>query len=180
MEARRSGKAQNGKMKKLIYIARPYSGDMEGNIKRAEEVSIQLIREGYHVITPHKNTAGYEKYENDKITYETWMALSLNILSRCDAIYVMNGSTQSNGVQREMEFAKLRNIEILNEKKNEWVVYSERELGVTYTVKLKFGFFECSCPAFKYRKGECKHIKKIKMRLAGEFQQNKLIAEEEE
>ena len=166
-------------MKKLIYVAGPYSGDVVGNIERAEEVSIQLIREGFDVITPHKNTAGYEKYEDGDITYETWMALSLNILSRCDAIYVMSGSKQSKGTQREIEFAKFRNMEILNEKKNEWVIYSESEAGVAYAVKLKFGFFECTCPAFKYRKGECKHIKKVKMRLAGEFQQNKLIPEEE-
>lgn len=167
-------------MRKLIYVAGPYSGDIEGNIKRAEEVSIRLIREGFDVITPHKNTAGYERYENEYITYETWMDLSLNILSRCDALFVMKGSQQSKGTQREIQFAKRHNIEILNEKKNEWVVYSEREPGVEYTVKLKFGFFECSCPAFKYRKGKCKHIKKIKMRLAGEFQQNKIIKEEEE
>lgn len=166
-------------MKKLIYVAGPYSGDIEWNIKRAEEVSIRLIREGHHVITPHKNTAGYERYEDKNITYETWMELSLNILSRCDAIYVMTGSQQSEGTQREIEFAKQHNIEILNEKQNEWTVYSERDGGTTYTVKLKFGFFECTCPAFKYRKGECKHIKKVKMRLAGEFQQNKLIKEEE-
>lgn len=164
---------------KLIYVAGPYSGDIAGNIKRAEKVSIRLIREGYDVITPHKNTAGYERYEDENVTYETWMNLSLNILSRCDAIFVMNGSKQSKGTQREIKFAKFHNIEIINEKKNEWVIYSETELGVAYTVKRKFGFFECSCPAFKCRKGECKHIKKIKMRLAGEFQQNKLINEKD-
>ena len=165
-------------MNKLIYVAGPYSGDIEGNIERAEEVSIQLIRKGFHVITPHKNTAGYERYEDENITYETWMELSLNILSRCDAIYVMNGSHQSKGTQREIEFAKRHNIEIINEKPNEWVIYSERELGVAYVIKLKFGFFECSCPDFKYRNHECKHIKKVKMRLAGEFQQKKLITED--
>jgi hypothetical protein len=108
------------------------------------------------------------------------MELSMNLLSRCDAIYVMKGSQQSKGTQREIEFAKKHNIEIMTEKQNEWIVYSERETGVAYTVTLKFGFFDCTCPAFKYRKGECKHIKKIKMRLAGEFQQNKLIKEEDE
>jgi hypothetical protein len=166
-------------MKKLIYVAGPYSGDVERNIKRAEEVSIRLIRQGYDVITPHKNTAGYERYEDENINYETWMELSLNILSRCDAIYIMKGSEQSKGTQKEIEFAKQHNIEIINEKENEWNVYSEHELGVAYTVIKRFGRFECTCPAFKYGKGECKHIKKIRMRLSGETQQNKLIPEEE-
>ena len=106
-------------MKKLLYIAGPYSGDIPKNIENAEEVSIRLIREGYDVITPHKNTAGYEQYENEKITYKTWIDLSLNILSRCDILFVMKNSEFSNGVQTEIAFAKEHKISIIYETNEE-------------------------------------------------------------
>lgn len=48
--------------KTLVYVIGAYSGNVKENIQKAEEASIALIRAGYHVITPHKNTAGYEKY----------------------------------------------------------------------------------------------------------------------
>lgn len=92
-------------MGKLIYVAGQYSGDIENNIKKAEKVSIALIRNGWYVFTPHKNTAGYEKYEDDKITYRTWMEMDLNILRRCDAVYVMQGWMDSRGAIEEIALA---------------------------------------------------------------------------
>ena len=100
---------------KLLYIAGPYSGDTQENIKRAEMVSVNLIRQGFHVITPHKNTAGYEKYEDGTLTYETWLKMDLDILSRCDAVYVMTGSEDSQGVKKEIEFARERGIQVIYE-----------------------------------------------------------------
>ena len=74
----------------LIYVAGAYNGDITKNIAKAEQVSIDLIRNGWHVFTPHKNTAGYERYECDGVSKETWIVMDLNILSRCDAMYVMD------------------------------------------------------------------------------------------
>jgi len=102
-------------MNKLLYVAGPYSGDTEANIAMAEEVSIGLIRNGFHVYTPHKNLSGYEQYEEDGIGYETWMDMDLDILSRCDAIYVMLNSERSVGVQKELEFARKNKIPIFHE-----------------------------------------------------------------
>ena len=103
-------------MEKLIYVAGPYSGDVENNIKRAEEVSIELIRNGWYVITPHKNTAGYEQYEDDQITYQTWIEMDLDILKRCDAIFVMNGWKRSRGTQREITLALDLNLLVFFEE----------------------------------------------------------------
>ncbi len=101
----------------LFYVAGPYSGNVKENIEKAEAVSINLIRNGFHVITPHKNTAGYEKYEGDgKIKYETWLEMDLNLLSRCDALFVMANSDGSNGVKKEIEFALKRGMPIIYEK----------------------------------------------------------------
>ena len=91
---------------KLIYVAGPYSGDVEANIAEAERVSIELIRNGFHVFTPHKNSSGYEKYEDgSEIDIHTWIDLDLDILLRCDAIYMMNGWVYSTGSMTELYVA---------------------------------------------------------------------------
>ena len=94
----------------LIYVAGAYKGDVSANIRKAEDISISLIRNGWHVITPHKNTAGYEQYEDEVITKKTWITMDLNILERCDALYVMDNWTTSEGTQCEMGFAFKHNI----------------------------------------------------------------------
>ena len=99
----------------LLYVAGLYSGDIEANIARAEFISINLVRKGFHVITPHKNTANYEKYETETINWQTWLDMDFNIISRCDAIYVMKDYTNSPGTLLEIEFAKKNNIFIIYE-----------------------------------------------------------------
>ena len=101
---------------KLLYVAGPYTCNVEQNIKNAERVSIELIKSGFHVLTPHKNTSGYEQYEDgDAINYQTWINLDLDLLSRCDAIYVMSNSENSNGVKKEIVFCEENNITIIHE-----------------------------------------------------------------
>lgn len=94
----------------LVYVIGAYSGDVEENIRKAEEVSIGLIRAGYNVFTPHKNTAGYERYEDGGITRRTWIDMDLNILSRCDAIFIMDNAKGSKGSQTEIAFAEEHGI----------------------------------------------------------------------
>ena len=56
-----------------------------------------------------------------------------------------------------------------------WTIPSASELGVSYTVTLcSDGSFICDCPDYGYRSHLCKHVKKVKMLLAGEKQKNKL------
>jgi uncharacterized Zn finger protein len=53
-----------------------------------------------------------------------------------------------------------------------------RQLGVVYVVtRDDAGNFSCSCPDFEYRHRVCKHIRRIKMRVTGEKQRNKLLLE---
>lgn len=99
----------------LLYIAGAYAGNTKDNIQKAESISIDLIRNGFHVITPHKNTAGYEKYEDDSITIQTWLDMDFDIISRCDAIYVMSNFDNSDGTKKEIEFAKQINMLIIYE-----------------------------------------------------------------
>jgi hypothetical protein len=106
-------------MTKLVYVAGSYRGiSVKENIQNAERKSIELIRAGFAVITPHKNTAGYEKYEDgQKITHQTWLDMDLLILERCDILYVLKNSEESKGTQAEIAFAREHNIPIVEELK---------------------------------------------------------------
>ncbi len=102
----------------LVYVAGAYSGDVSANIAKAEAASIALIRNGWHVFTPHKNTSGYEQYEGGAITIDTWYEMDLNILSRCDVMYVLDNWQESKGTQKEIAFAAKHGIPIFFEEMN--------------------------------------------------------------
>ena len=104
--------------KKLVYVAGPYrSKDQWGvaaNIQIAERHSMYLIRQGYAVFTPHKNTAHYEYYEDgETITWETWLEIDMCVLKRCDIIYMIPGWEKSRGSVAELEEAKRLGLEII-------------------------------------------------------------------
>lgn len=99
----------------LLYVAGAYCGDVSANISKAEEVSIALIRNGWHVFTPHKNTAGYEQYEDGTLSKTTWIEMDLNILSRCNVLFVMNNWKSSIGTQKEIHFASVHDIQTVFE-----------------------------------------------------------------
>ena len=104
----------------LLYVAGPYSANgiytEQDHIYQAEQVSIQLIKQGFHVITPHKNTDGYEKYEDDKITFDTWIKMDINILKRCDGIYLFGDFEKSRGAMIELKYARKHTMPIFKER----------------------------------------------------------------
>ena len=98
----------------VIYLAGPYNGNVDKNIQRAEEVSIKLIKKGYSVITPQKNTAHYEKYEEEGgLNLSIWMEMDFNLIERCDAIFVMENWEGSKGVAQEIHFANSHKIPVI-------------------------------------------------------------------
>lgn len=106
---------------KLIYVAGKYSADtysgIDDNIRIAEKASIELMILGWAVICPHKNTAHYEQYEvGGLFNYEFWIEMDVEILKRCDAMFILNGSEDSKGVQREILEAHQKYIPTYYEK----------------------------------------------------------------
>ena len=97
----------------VAYLAGPYFGDVDRNIQRAEEVSIELIKKGYSVITPHKNTAHYEKYEGEDLNINTWIEMDFNLIKRCDVLFVMEHWESSKGTSQEIHFAKIHDIPVI-------------------------------------------------------------------
>lgn len=100
----------------LIYVAGAYKGDTVANTSKAEEISIALIRNKWNVFTPHKNTFGYEKYEDHVLSEATWISMDLGMLERCDALYVINNWRTSVGAQTEICFAGEHDIPIFWEE----------------------------------------------------------------
>lgn len=57
----------------------------------------------------------------------------------------------------------------------EWFIRSESILNIFYTVtRDSAGVYSCTCPDFQFRGCVCKHINKVKMKIVGEKQKNKL------
>lgn len=51
--------------------------------------------------------------------------------------------------------------EVKPEPPKEWSVEASKP-GKFYTVSIKRGYWDCTCPAKTFHRGDCKHIKKIK------------------
>lgn len=102
---------------KLIYVAGKYAGkgysEIEDNIFKAELASIKLLKFGWAVITPHKNTAHYERYE-DYIgyTHDDWLKMDFAMLERCDAIFMLKDWEYSKGASMEHQLAIDKGLEI--------------------------------------------------------------------
>jgi hypothetical protein len=101
----------------LAFVAGCYDGNIENNIKLAEEHSIKLIEMGFAVFTPHKNFAHYEKYESynkrSLLNRETWLKIDREILRRCDFMYLLPNWKFSVGTRDEMLLAKALGLPII-------------------------------------------------------------------
>lgn len=90
---------------KVIYVSGRYRGKSETevfeNIVKARGVAVKLWRDGWAVICPHTNSLFMGTRLGDKAFIEG----DLEIVKRCDAIYMLRGWEQSRGAKRELEIA---------------------------------------------------------------------------
>jgi len=96
---------------KLVYVAGPYRGDIDANIEHAREAAQRLWSLGYAVVCPHLNTAHFDGLIPD----EEFLAGDLEILKRCDAIYMLHNWHKSVGSCEEYRLAKELGLEIMYE-----------------------------------------------------------------
>lgn len=111
---------------RVIYVAGKYTAKTEfnhmdkagisKNIYIAELASWKLWKKGWAVITPHKNTSHFERYEDDELSYEAWINGGLELLNRSDAIFMLNNWEDSPGSRKEFDFAKSKGKQIFYEK----------------------------------------------------------------
>jgi len=107
----------------LIYVAGPYRGYINKNIKEAREVAIKLWDKGHTVICPHLNTEHFE----DELPEVDFIEKDLDIVGRCDAIVMTKEWKKSEGARREKEYAESIGIP----------VYYDPELPELHEVEIK-------------------------------------------
>lgn len=100
----------------VIYIAGPYNAptkeEVQKNIEHARAAAVRLIKAGYAVICPHLNTAGLEDAISDQ---QIFYRMSVELLTRCDGIYLLKGWSESKGAKIEMNVAVGLNMDIYAE-----------------------------------------------------------------
>ena len=94
----------------LVYVCSPFSGDVEVNIENARRYSRFAVDSGCIPITPH---LFFPQFMNDEDPAERTLAIIMDLilLSKCTEIWVF-GDTISNGMSKEIEKAKRKNMPI--------------------------------------------------------------------
>jgi len=106
----RDGKDKPSPLHVLVYVAGPYNAPtdwgIECNIRRAEAAGINVWTSGFVALCPHKNTAHF----GGLCPNEVWLQGDLEILSRCDIIFMVQGWEASKGATAELQFAREHDI----------------------------------------------------------------------
>ena len=101
---------------KVIYVAGAYRADSENgvfeNIMHARREAQKLWHLGWAVICPHTNTMFMGETKPDLI----FLAGDLEMLKRCDAIYMLSGWDTSEGAISEFDQAARDGLEIYYEE----------------------------------------------------------------
>lgn len=97
---------------KLVYICSPFSGDIEGNTKKAQDYCMEAIKENCTPIAPHLL---YPQILDDSnpIERKKGIQMGLDILEVCDEIWVY-GQNLTAGMIREVNLARLKKIPVIN------------------------------------------------------------------
>jgi nucleoside 2-deoxyribosyltransferase len=102
---------------KVIYIAGRFRGatawDIAENVRAAERAGLRVARAGAMPLIPHANTANFHGEGTD----EFWLEGTLELMRRCDAVYVFdpshhNGPNPSQGTVGEVREAFARGIPV--------------------------------------------------------------------
>lgn len=95
---------------KLIYVCSPLRGDVDRNIAKAKAHCRSVITAGHIPFAPHVALHGVLD-DNIPKERETALACGLEMLKRCDEIWVF-GRSISEGMAGEIECAKKLNMTI--------------------------------------------------------------------
>ncbi|MFY1052337.1 DUF1937 family protein [Ectopseudomonas khazarica] len=102
-------------MQPLIYVAGPYRAatrdDIARNIDAARVVGISAAALGWFPVIPHANTAHME-LDLPGLGDDFWLAGTLEMMERCDAVVLVPGWQNSAGTRGEIIRAEELHIPI--------------------------------------------------------------------
>lgn len=94
----------------IVYICSPYAGEIEKNVKAAQEYSRFAAEKGYIPIAPHLL---FPQFLNDANPKERQLGLFFGnaLMSKCSEVWVF-GSHISAGMEAEINRAKWKNYRL--------------------------------------------------------------------
>ena len=102
--------------RKLVYLAGPYSGDVEMNLSAAVDIAAELTNMGFSVICPHANSHWVHLRMIAKghktLDPVNWYDFDFEILRRCDFLVLMPNWKESTGARLERVFAEQLGIRV--------------------------------------------------------------------
>jgi len=105
---------------RVVYIAGAYRANTEWgivqNIRKAEEKALELWGKGFVVLCPHKNTERFQGSLPDRVFLDG----CLELLKRCDALYLLSNWKTSEGSKEEFKLAVKLGKEIILEDEDEY------------------------------------------------------------
>lgn len=96
--------------KPLVYIASPYSGDIETNGRRTQGYCRFAVTKNRIPIAPHLHYPQFMD-DSDKEQRELGLFFALVLLGKCDELWIF-GDRVSNGMSQEIKKAEKRGIPI--------------------------------------------------------------------
>lgn len=100
---------------KVVYVAGKYSSDSPDevfeNIYLARYYAKQLWLKGYAVICPHLNSF----FMDGTVLYLDFLKGDLEIIRRCDMVFLLPNWRESRGAVMEHEYARSLGIEIVDD-----------------------------------------------------------------
>lgn len=97
----------------VVYVAGPYRATtpwgVEQNVRRAEEVALELARRGYVPLCPHTMYRFFDGQCDDAF----WLGGTLELMRRCDLVVMVDGWEASQGSRGEHAEAKRLRIPVL-------------------------------------------------------------------
>ena len=89
----------------IVFVIGPYRADsaweIEQNVRRAEEVALDVWRAGHVALCPHSMT----RYYHDALPDEVWLEGMRRLLGRCDGVILLGGYEASKGSLLELGVA---------------------------------------------------------------------------
>lgn len=104
-----------GARRKVIYVSGPYRAKTEAqvfqNIMRARDAAIKLWDKGWVALCPHLNTMLF----GGVVSEDEFIAGDLELVTRCDAIFMLEGWPHSEGANMERTAAQMTGKQIFYE-----------------------------------------------------------------